>query len=1145
MAVKYRLGLNVSTASIGAAAVSLDNNGQPDKLIWHHVRIFKEPLINENGTLISKKAERRLARNQRRQYDRRASRLRRIAHLSSLIGLKREEIAPDEGRTLPRLRALAAIEPVELADLLRIFLRMSKRRGFKGDFNAKKKGKVAEGSSVLRQTMRALAEKRGIELKNENDTGITLGQYLFHRLENGLTTKLRIREYDEESKGKKEQSEAENSNGSISLYALRKMVEHEFDTIWQTQAKHHDILNGVHNGKPIRDHFREAIFYQRPLKPFADLVARCELEPTLPRSPRAQMAFQRYRIEKTLVELRWGAGKRAESLTFEQKQIIRNLLDKNGKVKFDKIYEVLEKAGCAKPQGRGLHHEQATREELLGNSTLAALRNLDKHSKKHHPERAADLENQFRALDAKTQISVINFLAEIGSPEQLDDSEWHTCFIKRDGMPRQFSDALVSFVNSIKDHDHFDRLSKMDFDGGRSFYSVKALNNLADWLQEPEWPGDWQADMMLMDIKTAIRVCYPHALNRKVEPLAKLPMPESTCDEVVDGSLRQVRWVVNKMIAELGTPPDEIVVKMAREMSLGTSRRNELTGEKAREQKKRRDAAKAIQAYGQTPTPTKICRYLQWAEQDKSFCPYCNETINIAEALSEKITDYDHITPKSLSQIGMRRSELVLAHHSCNREKGDRTPWDAWGDGRNAARWQSVEVAAMHFENTKLRQFRKAKLLRTKDFEREVLTENSVIDFVDHQFYQPSWVAFKTIQWLQCLCPNKVSVLRGGLIAMQRRAWKLETVIPEVRIESNLPVLDHDGRPIGVENFARLKKYLEGETLSCNDCEAHPEFDLDRSPDNRIDHRYHLINAITLALTSRELYQKMAENYKTAAEKLQSPEKKKPKERQWSLKNEARLCLEVPEPPMRNVRVAALDAVRQCLISVKPDRYPDGAMFRVTAYGLAKRHEEERLWLTLRQPVSGLGKVQGKANLETVRKVIANIVSDDVRRIVGETFEDRIARGMEAGEALALPILHPLYSNPIRKVRCFETYADFAQPIIFSSRQGEHKKYLINAGYAYLKLPTDNTREPRLVTIRKAIRDKKNPVRQDELRIYKGDTVLDPKSQKKFVVKHIKSQEGCMLAMALISENRPITEMSAKEGRQQPSGKSLTRFKLV
>ena len=139
MAVKYRLGLNVSTASIGAAAVSLDNNGHPDKLIWHHVRIFKEPLINENGTLISKKAERRLARNQRRQYDRRASRLRRIAHLSSLIGLKREEIAPDEGRTLPRLRALAAIEPVELADLLRIFLRMSKRRGFKGDFNAKKK----------------------------------------------------------------------------------------------------------------------------------------------------------------------------------------------------------------------------------------------------------------------------------------------------------------------------------------------------------------------------------------------------------------------------------------------------------------------------------------------------------------------------------------------------------------------------------------------------------------------------------------------------------------------------------------------------------------------------------------------------------------------------------------------------------------------------------------------------------------------------------------------------------------------------------------------------------------------------------------------------------------------------------------------
>ena len=217
MVVKYRLGLDVGTASVGAAAVSLDSNGLPDGLIWHHVRIFNEPLENGQAGLVSKKAGRRKARMQRRQIDRRASRLRHIAHLSNLLDLKREEISPDDGCTLPYLRAQAATERVELDDLLRILLRLSKRRGYKGEFKAKKKGPVAEGSNELSLAMRTLAEQRGIPLKDENDTGITLGQYLLHRMENGLPTKLKIKEDSDDPKNKK----VEDANAPKSFYALR------------------------------------------------------------------------------------------------------------------------------------------------------------------------------------------------------------------------------------------------------------------------------------------------------------------------------------------------------------------------------------------------------------------------------------------------------------------------------------------------------------------------------------------------------------------------------------------------------------------------------------------------------------------------------------------------------------------------------------------------------------------------------------------------------------------------------------------------------------------------------------------------------------------------------------------------------------
>lgn len=1133
MVKKYRLGLDVGTASVGAAAVELNDANEPVNLAWHLVRIFDEPLEKGQGGLASKKAGRRRARMQRRQIDRRTSRLRRIAHLSSLLGMKREEITPDDGNHLPRLRAEATTQRVELPDLLRILLRLSKRRGYKGEFKAKKKGEVAEGSGELEHAMKALAEERGV-------AEITLGQYLLSRLESGLPTKLKVKEHSEEPKGKKDKPEADAANAPKNLYALRRMVEQEFDSIWQTQSTFHDILNGSHDGKLIREHFREALFFQRPLKSAAGLVAQCGLEPTLPRAPRAQMAFQRFRIEKTLADLRWGAGKRAEPLSPKQKAVVRDLLDHSDKVKFEDIYEALEKALCPKPQGKGLNLDHASREELLGNSTLAALRKLDKHSQKHHPERAANLEGAFRALDEKTQIAAINFLAELGSPEQLDDPEWHSCFVKRDGSPRRFSELLITFVNQIKEHEKFDRLNKMDFDGGRASYSIKALNKLADWLEEPNWPGDWQDDMKGLDEEAAIRVCYPQSLNREIKRMDKLPAPNSTGNAVVDGALRQIRWTLNKMIADLGAPPSEIVVELAREMSLGITRRNERESDNSAQQRARREAEKEIRAHNQTPTPSKIRRYLLWAEQDKSFCPYCNKTIGITDALSGAATEYEHIIPKSLTQVGMKRSEIVLAHYACNQEKGDRTPWEAWG---NTDRWQSVEAAAARFEKRK--QYRKAKLLRLQDFEREVLTDESVNEFADRQFHQTSWIAKEALQWLQCLCPNKVSVSRGELTAMSRRKWGLETVIPEVRIEDDLPVLDDEGKSIAPEDFARLKKYLEGHPVKREDREANPGFDFNRRPDKRLDHRHHLIDAITLALTSRGLFQQMAKNYKAAAEKMRPRDGETQEERERRMKHETRLRLEVQEPPLRNVRTHALAAVRECRIAIKPDRYPDAEMFKGTAYGVAQREGEEKMRLTLRQAVADLGKSQGKTSVESARKAIANIVSDEVRRIVSNTFDARIAQGMEAGVALAQSILHPLYDKPIRKVRCFEGYAEDAQPIGHTSRQGEHRKYLVNGGYAYLELTTDGSLEPRPVKIRDAMLNKKQPTKLGQIRIYKGDTVIDSKSQQRYVVRQIKAQGGGMLVMTLITETRPVADMSAKDGRQQPSGKGLARFKLV
>lgn len=1091
--MRYRVGLDMGTASLGVAAVSLDEMNNPTDLIWTHVRIFDEPLEKSQTGLKSKKAGRRAARMQRRQIDRRLGRTKRIAALAPLLGIRMEP-SLDSGRTLLELRAHAAMHQVGLQDLIRIFIRIGKRRGYAGEFRPKKEGaklgEVEGGNNDLKAEMRALAEVKG-------QKSITLGEFLYQRWLDGKPSKLKIKEADDKTTTDK------------NLYALRSQLEAEFSRIWDTQSAFYPVLLIEHQGKPLKEVFHQAIFYQRPLKSVGGMVGQCSLEPTLPRAPRAQLAFQRFRIEKTLADLRWGAGKHAEKLTPEQKAVIRRLCDEKEVVKFEAIYKALAAAGCPKPETKGLNLDRLSRDEIPGNKT-------------NHVFRKLGMEQDWLAQDERTQIQVINFLADLGSPEQLDDPAWHTRFAKADGTPRQLPEAFVDFINELKINEKFDRLSKMGFEGGRASYSIKALKTLTEWLDSPWWPENLQGEMR-PDEETAIRVCYPDSVNKKVSMQARLDKPPVTGNDVVDGSLRQIRYVVNRMIDKLGEIPEQIVVEMARDLSMGVTKRNERESENAKNRKARLEAEKQIRQHGANVTPSRVRRYLLWKEQGAGHCPYCNKTITLADALSGAETEYEHILPRSLTQVGWKRSEIVLAHRSCNQEKGNRTPYQAWG--HDAERWQVIQARAKYFADNK--HFRKAKLLMLEDFELEVLTDESIDGFADRQIHQTSWIAKEAAQWLQSICKTPVSVSRGEMTAGLRRKWKLETVIPQVRIEEGLPVLDEEGQVISPEEFAKYRDVWEGHKV----LDSHGKLDksrhTDRKLDKRIDHRHHLIDAITIALTSRSLFQQMARQYKLDSERVGADEKPR---------------LRIGEAlPLKNVRELALAAVKECPLSIKPDRYPDGAIFQETAYGIAQKEGEDKSRLTLRVKVAQLID-RKKGTVEQARKVIQNIVSDNIREIVAQAFDGRVANGMSAPEALAQPIYQTLYGEriEIKKVRCFTgNYADDVAIISHTSRDGrEHLKRLPNAGYAYLEAEIKDGKvigNPNLVKIQKAMNLKKIQPKEGVVRFYKGDTVLDCKDGKSYKIGMFKAAAGFFLV--------PITDPRAYNAIEEAnSGKKSLAF---
>lgn len=1115
----YRLALDVGTASCGLVAWELDEVGQPSKLAYDSLDIWSEPLqpAKSGGVGEPKKAARRAARMMRRGIYRRARKLRRIAHLGSLLNLE----APDpvdakrrirtEGRAgqdVYRLRAKAATEQIALDELLRVLLHLAKNRGPSGDWvyaepdKSPSKGKRSAHTSAVTSTDSSAAadtdKKKGVvagvrrleSLMLDATTllgtdKITLGQYLYYRQKKDESVIL----------GKPD----------VGLYPSRRMVEEEFDQIWQVQAQFHTALNNP----DVRQQFFHAIFDQRPLKSPAPMVGRCPLELTLPRAPAAQMAAQSFRIEKQIADLRWGIGRNSQALSSQQKNLLRRLLNdadlltQKGELSFKKILAELDIQACPGPRGQGLNMHRSSRENLKGNATLAAFRTLG-------------LETEWQALDEKTQVQIINFLADLGSPDALDNDDWHLNFETTQIDPetkrrkkREFPQALVAFINKMRQlgPKKFGRLSAMGFDNKRMAYSIKALKNL-DTLMQEGW-----------DEHAAVDQAYPEH-NRAHALSATLPLPDETGNTVVDVALRQVYRAVRRTMQAMGGPPAQVIVELSRDMALGLKQRGDIETRINVNNKARKAASDALVDEGQQATDRNIHRYLLWESQSHD-CPYCADRISLGDALSS-VTQREHILPRSLTRVGGKRSQLVLAHQVCNQQKGNRTPWQAFGD--DESRWRIIEDRAAILKKNK--QWGKAKLLLLKDWDEEVLDNEAIKGFSDRQFHESSWIAKLTAQWLRSVCSD-VAVSRGQMTAYLRRIWKLDTVIPEVRSATGLPVLDREGKPISAEEFERHKSWWEGHTEHAGGVPT------ERKPDKRIDHRHHLVDALVISLTDRKLFKKMADNYKLESEKARRGER-------------ARLTRHV-DPPFAVLRDLAVNVVTNADIRHKSDRHPDGPLFDQSAYGISRdSNDEGKYQLAISKPLTALIDIKG--NADKTRRALERIESEETRATVLRAFDQRIAAGKSIKQIFDDPILHPQFSTPIRRVRVLSHSEDTAATVTHTNRLGQvlTKRYP-HAGNAYLEVRVEDENlvgNPRLVPIQDAMLEKGLRPPPSVTRFWKGDTVCY--RDERYLVGMITAYNGGRLCLVPVTETCTFGELK-KRGltMRTVSSKALAQVTVI
>ena len=1055
----YRLGIDIGTASVACAAFAL-KDGAPTEIIHCACRIFEEPLQpgTSGGVGDPKKARRRLARQQRRQHHRRAQRLRNIAALGPKIGVPPAETPPDCGQTIHQIRATAAEESILLPDLFRVFLHLAKRRGYMGVFRGPKAKKNPPKKAAADSAEPNLGQVReGVKTLHGNVGDGTLGQYLLRRVQNGLHLRLK----------------------ADGLYADKAMVEDEFDRIWKTQEAAHPVLRK--GGEALREEFRNAIFFKRPLRSPAPMVGNCELESDLPRAPMAHPAAQEFRMEQAIADLEFVAPgrRRRQSLSSPQREVVRKMLREKHEIQFAKMEDKMRLAGCPPPNGMSFNFARGGRDAWKkGDKTAEVMRKLK-------------LTAQWSALDENAQTTVVNLLADIDDPEFFQsDPEWHKNIRRKKGgdSRRQFASPVVDFINVLAAHPKFNRLTKMGFDGGRASYCVKALRKITVKMRDDG-----------ADFANAKALVYPDSVpqkgeKRKLKPL--LSPPVLTGNTVVDVALRQFRRTINAVISELG-PPQETVIELSRDIALGLKKRGEIESKIRAKEKERESARKeAEEELKRPPTRREINRTLLWREQGRRWCPYCESVINLGDALNDSkdnplATESEHILPSSVTRIRGQRAYLVLAHKSCNDAKKNKTPWQAWGDGRDSKRWGIVQERAEQFRAAK--QFGKSsQLLHDGD----ALDAKELAEFSARQFAETSWIGRQCASWMREICPD-VSVSRGRMTAYLRRHWGLDKVIPQLRYEDELPVLDKKGGEIPRDEFAKDP----------------------RRANKRIDHRHHMVDAVVIGLTGRSLFQKMTRLFQERTESGKA-----------GFGNDD---LEVP--PMISGLPAMVKKFAADLsnLSHRPDRRPAGPLFDDSAYA-ARRDENKTLRYAKRISLESL--VTPKDSEKTAKGKIGEIVDPQIRAAVLSAFEERIAKGEKPGAALHQGVPHPANQTRIRRVRRFQP-----DKITESAVHAEHRardpkkpgekktlrKILKPIGYAWLEVsPQGKKKLVRLHEV--AAQPKRTP--KGGKRFYKNDTVCGPATGGiPYVVRQLNVAGGGSLFITRATEHREVKEFRKGE----------------
>ncbi len=707
----------------------------------------------------------------------------------------------------------------------------------------------------------------------------------------------------------------------------------EFESIWETQAKHHTELTSE-----LKEEIRDTvIFYQRKLKSQKGLLGFCQFESwwedkkdangnivfnKVTGNPKQRQVghrviskssplFQEFKIWQNINNLYFTNKDTKEvfQLILEDKQLLFSELNLRGELTEK---QVLKLFGLS---DKGWHtnqpivdYKKETRKALEGNRTNKSLFNIyqtiaerEGYGFDWSKKSAKEILEKLTAIFSEVGINpaIIKFDALKNLDEQASFQLWHLLYSAEDDGKISNEDREI--YGNIDVHlkkilhkkfgfkpEYAKLIANISLQDDYGNLSSRAIRKILPFLKEGHEYSEACALAGYNHSNSETKETNEQrVLKERLDVLPK----NSLRNPVVEKILNQMINLVNQVCETYGKP-DEIRIELARELKKSAKEREEAVKYISSATKINEDIKKLIEKdFGFKATKTDVVRYKLWEElATNGYKTIFTDKYIPREKIFSKDIDIEHIVPKSLL-FDDSFSNKTLAYRNVNLKKGGRTAFDFISNDYSS----ELDSYKARVEN-----LLKANAIAKGKYKKLLMSVNNLPeDFIERDLRNSQYIAKKAKQILQDLVKEPIVATSGKITDKLRKDWDLINVMKEL----NLPKY----KALGLTEIEN--RWDVGQ-------EREKQQEVIKDWTKRNDHRHHAMDALTVAFTSHNHIQYI--NYLSARKNMEHKKHK-------SILTIEELITKpgksggnkVFVPPMQNFREEAKKHLESILISFK------------------------------------------------------------------------------------------------------------------------------------------------------------------------------------------------------------------------------------